>query len=292
MTPAEFINTSKSFKSGYIYVVSGQDINFVMDLLYQSKSAIQTTGKDAVVYDFRCRLFGDPTQGGCVAYADDGVPPTRRWLGDKHIQSILWESYSVLIQKLSDEGSPLVMLVGNQFDPNDFHQNPSPISLNVDVIMDLMSPRNVPTVVAASGKSPTTGFTRELYQFITEIYFYDTNSDKVSFIKERIRQRPDIVGDSQSITVLSPASFDTFKRGKNLIVKWDSYDIPRGSDFMVDLYQGGFLLMTLAQTTPDSGEFTWKLPLWMNTGGDFFVRVTLLSGVYTVHGDSNVFTII
>ena len=292
MTTTDFVTLSKSFKSGYIYVVSGQNIDLIMALLYQAQAAIQTTGRDAVVYDFRCRTIGDPIPGGCTVYADEGVPPTRRWLGDKYIQSNLWESYSLLIQKLSDEGHPLVMLIGNQFDPADHWQNPSPISLFVDVIMDLMSPRNTTTVVSAAGKSSITGFTRELYQFITGIYFYDTQVGDVTFIKERTRQRPDIIGTSQSIHILTPTALDSFKRGKVLKATWDSYDLPRGSDFKIDLYQNSSLLLTLAQSTPDSGQFVWKLPLWMNVGNDFFIRATLLSTDYSVHGDSSLFTIL
>ena len=137
MTPAEFIDEAKSFRSGFIYTVSGPDIDEVMDLLYLAKTAIETTGRDVVVYDFRCRPFGDPIPGGCTVYAEEGVPPTRRWLGDKHIQSNLWESYSMLIQKLTDDGHPMVMLIGNEFDPDDRTQNASPISLTVDVVRDL-----------------------------------------------------------------------------------------------------------------------------------------------------------
>lgn len=292
MTPPEFIEEAKSFKSGCIYVMSGPDIDAVINLLYLARTAIQTTGRDAVVYDFRCRPLGDPVPGGCTVYADEGIPPTRRWLGDKYVQSLLWENYSLLIQKLTDEGNPMIMLIGNTFDPDDRIQNPSPISVPIDVIRDLMNLRNVSTVVSAFGHAPLTGFTRELYQFITGIYFYDTQASEVNFIKERLRQRPDTIGNAQSFTIIYPLLNQQIKRGKILQVSWDSYDIPRGSDVKVDLYQGSSFYRTLANSAPEDGKFIWKLPVSFATGNDFFVRLTLLSTPYSVFADSSSFSII
>jgi len=291
MTISEFLDIAKTFKSGHIYAISGQDINEVMNLLYLAETAIQSTGRQAVIYDFRCRPVSDPVKGGCAEYADEGTPPTRRWLGDAPVQSLLWESYSLLVQRLSDAGNPMVMLVGNTFDPEDRRQNPSPISLEIDVIMEWMSMRNLRTVIAANGKAPLSGSIRELFQFLTQIYFYDTNTFQVTFIKDQIRQRPYDLDGPKQITVVSPGNFYTLKRNKNLHVIWNNFNILPSTSVKVDLYQNSLFVMNLAFTAPNSEVFDWKIPLWMNVGTNYSVRVSLLDDL-SVFGDSGLFSII
>lgn len=290
MTPTEFILASLNFVPGKIYAVSGQDINKVMDLLYSAAEQLELSGVIVLVYDFRCRPPGDLTQGGCKTYLPDGVYLPTRYHHVPETQSILWESHSILIQELTDDGTPTIVLIGNEFDSTSRRMNPHPISIEVDVVRDIMSPFNVKGMMRA--RSNRFSETRELFPYLSEIFYYDTNTENVTLLKQQARYWPENVGASQTLIIGSPLAGEQFEKGKKLTVVWNSSDFPLGADLRIELWKTGASLLELAKTTPDDGKFEWIIPAWLEAGVDYSVKLQLLNDDYTVESLSSEFEVL
>jgi hypothetical protein len=166
MTTADFINEALGFAIGKIVVVSGRDGEAVFQFLsLQVKPAIEGTGKAAFVYDSRSNMF---FQG-------------RDFRKDVN-EARIWEFMSLMA-----EGSA-VLLVSNEFDPADPKQNRTPASLEVDVMLDIFKSSQVDGLMM--GYSRRYGITRELFPFISKVYFYDIPMANITFIKDQVPERP------------------------------------------------------------------------------------------------------
>ena len=60
--------------------------------------------------------------------------------------------------------------------------------IDPDVVRDLFSAGSVNEVYDAQSRKY--GITRELYPFLSKIYFYDTDGGSVTFIKDNVPERP------------------------------------------------------------------------------------------------------
>lgn len=166
MTPAEFIAAAQSFPVGSITVVSAPDLTTLTSFLNDTvKPAVETPSKTVLVFNSRATMFF-----------------TGRDFREDVNEGRIWEYMSLLI-----EGSS-VILVANEFDPDDRRQNRRPISRNIDVFLDLFRASSVEGLTL--GYSRKHGITRELWPFITNIYFYDQGTDEIDLIKTQIPERP------------------------------------------------------------------------------------------------------
>lgn len=84
--------------------------------------------------------------------------------------------------------TPKVVLVSNQFDREDLEQNPVPRSIDIDVVIDLLNLRNVENIPMSHNLNY--GHCRELFSYISKLYYFDDESGTVTFVKDQIPQRP------------------------------------------------------------------------------------------------------
>ena len=85
--------------------------------------------------------------------------------------------------------TPKVVLIGNQFDREDPEQNPWQLAMDTDqVVMDLLFARNVFDVPDVRTRQYAE-VARELFQYISKVYYYDSIAGEVTFIKDQIPER-------------------------------------------------------------------------------------------------------
>jgi hypothetical protein len=148
-------------------VVSGQDIDVVLGLLEDAADAIDLIPmKQALVFD-SLSTFIYP----------------QRWYIEFSKEPRLWEYV-----KITSAGT-FVVLVGNEFDPDSQEHNPRPTFLAADVVRNLMdqtlaqdrfvTEKNLKVPLAHSRLYGI----REIFPFVNNVYFYDTNAGDVQFIK-------------------------------------------------------------------------------------------------------------
>lgn len=80
-----------------------------------------------------------------------------------------------------------VILASNQFDRESFAQNPHPADIQIDVIIDLLNVSNVNTI--PDEEWSRYGFVREIFGYISFVYYYDTRLDEITFVKTQIPER-------------------------------------------------------------------------------------------------------
>jgi hypothetical protein len=167
MNRAEFVAQSVSFEPMKMVVVSGPDKAATISMLNDAAAAIEAaTPNVALVYDSRAK----------IAYS------YRFPEGANTNESVLWEYQAVISQP------NVVVLVANEFDAGSPAQNPSPVNLTVDVVMDLISVYKVRDIPASASRHY--GICRELFPFIGKVYYYNSVLDDVQFIKDQIPERP------------------------------------------------------------------------------------------------------
>lgn len=172
MTPADFVLQSLSFQPGEIVVVSGQDIDTVRALLQDCRAAIETSTPNIVmVVDSRQTTTYDTRASSTASvYADVE-------------QALVWEYMALLAE------NSFIVLVANEFNPQDKNHNPSPTVPIVDVVRDLMSNRRVMDLPFAYNSKYGAG-TRELFQFVRRIFWYDIPALEVQQAKDQVPDRP------------------------------------------------------------------------------------------------------
>lgn len=84
---------------------------------------------------------------------------------------------------------PKVVLIGNQFDRESISQNPHPVNIDIDVVIDLINITNV-RLTPKSGSLFFDGSVREVFSYISKVYYYDTRTQEIIFVKSQIPQRP------------------------------------------------------------------------------------------------------
>jgi hypothetical protein len=165
MTRVEFLNECLTFTPGQIVVVSSPDITLVTSLLEEARTAIEASTPNLVlVYDSRKTILY-----------------SKRDQEENVTQAIIWEYISIMA-----EGN-FVVLVANHFDPADTRHNPNPSGLEADVVLDLMNSARIRDLKYAYHSKYGI---REIYAFISKMYYFDHVADEVAFIKNQTPDRP------------------------------------------------------------------------------------------------------
>jgi hypothetical protein len=165
MTIQEFLDEALGFDVGKIVVISGDDQDALNALVQQAGDYIEAgTPKLVLTYDSRETWY-------CNGHRES--PFGRPAPG--HPEGLLFGGIS-----LEAEGE-FVVLVSNQFDPSNPQQNPQPINLVIDVMLDLMYARNVSNIISTN--SMRTGWIRELWEFTSRVYYYDSLSGEITLVK-------------------------------------------------------------------------------------------------------------
>ncbi len=95
--------------------------------------------------------------------------------------------FEYLALKHKASGSdPKIVLIGNQFDRDDYSQNPHPNTLLVDVMRDLILVNNVEHVPIDS--IHRNYLARELLPYFSKVYYYD--GETVTYLKDQLPERP------------------------------------------------------------------------------------------------------
>jgi len=157
MTRNEFIQEAKGFQTGTMVIVSGRDGDMVRALLEEARAAIEAESKLALVYD-----------------AKEVVTYSQRGYEENAQEARLFEFVKVVSEEF-------VVLVGNEFDRDDPYQNRTPRTLEIDVAMDIMSPFKVKGITRAYSRNVVT--VREIWPFMNSLYWFDVDSDEVTFVK-------------------------------------------------------------------------------------------------------------
>lgn len=166
MTPSEFVAEALTFEPGKIYVVSGPSYDVVYSLLQDAAAAIEgSTPNMALVYDAKEK----------ITYAARGFSVNTQ-------QARLFEYVKLAIE------NSFVALIANEFDREDPIQNPTPISILVDTVMDVFSPTNVSRI--QGGTSCIFTSVRELWPFVDRMYHYDTRTGRITYVKDQVPVRP------------------------------------------------------------------------------------------------------
>lgn len=161
MTAAEFINNESTlFQEGQLIVVSGPSLVDLYDLLLQTRDALILAGK------------------GCMDPFDTRA--TKQYPSDLTERSFQYE-----YEALANAGSRVV-LIANQFDRNNTFQNPEPVSLEIDVLIDLLRVRNIDNIPEAFDER--FGDVRGLTNFMSRVYHY--GDGEATLIKVQVPFRP------------------------------------------------------------------------------------------------------
>lgn len=163
MTPTEFATVEAlKFNPGDIVVVSGADLAKIYIMLLNARDTIRGAGRG-------CK---DPTDTRALTtYPSD----------------LQGRAFQFEFERL-DNISTNVILVGNQFDRSDPFQNPWQVSVEIDTMIDIINERNV--FATPSTADARYGDIRELFSFLSRVYFYDTDAEEVTFIKTQTPERP------------------------------------------------------------------------------------------------------
>jgi len=171
MTSSEFINTeSASFEPGQMIIVSGSDLAAIYVMLIATRNAI-------VARSVPCL---DPVDTQTVL----------RYSTDTEDRGINFEFMSI-------SNPDKVMLVGNEFDRTSVFENIdeagraetiSKARLDIDVMLDLIRHMNVQSIPSTA--DIRYGDVRQVFAYISKVYYYDAENDSVLFIKDQIPFRP------------------------------------------------------------------------------------------------------
>lgn len=166
MTVADFLLECINFVPGKFYLVSGSDPEVLDNLLEQAKTEIEAnTSYEVLIYDSR-----------------DTVTYSQRNYSVNSTESRLFEYI-----KLASSNN-FVVLISNEFDRESKTQNPHPIDVFVDTVMDMMDEKKVSRITRAN--SATIVGWRELYPLLGRLYYYNTRTGEITFVKERIPTIP------------------------------------------------------------------------------------------------------
>lgn len=100
--------------------------------------------------------------------------------------ALKFEWYAVTYQ--TSGTTPKVVLISNQFDLTDPKQNPFPADIDIDVVRDLLNLRNIENIPNAYNLND--GRYREIFGYISKLYYFDTRAGEITFIKNQIPERP------------------------------------------------------------------------------------------------------
>jgi hypothetical protein len=86
------------------------------------------------------------------------------------------------------------------------------------------------------------------------------------------------------ITVVSPNGGESWLAGTSNTITWTSNI---SDDVKIELYKGGNIFYTIANSTSNAGNYLWTIPDTLHSGNDFKVKITsVLDSSITDYSDS------
>jgi hypothetical protein len=171
MTPQEFVTQEAlTFSEGEIVVVSTDSLEALFPILLQARDAIVADGKHCA----------DPLDAaGLVRYSSDTA------------------DRAVNFEFISLNAGSTVVLVGNEFDRKSPWQNFDPISRQDEVSFERLRIATVFNLINTIGIKQIPyvadirdGNTRELFSFISRLYYFDSLTNEITFLKTQNPELP------------------------------------------------------------------------------------------------------
>ena len=98
------------------------------------------------------------------------------------------------------------------------------------------------------------------------------------------KDEPTAPSSSNKITVVSPNGGENWLAGTSNTITWTSNI---SDDVKIELYKGGTIFYTIANSTSNSGNYLWTIPDPLHTGIDFKAKITsVLDNSITDFSDS------
>ncbi|RPI67845.1 MAG: hypothetical protein EHM38_09260 [Geobacteraceae bacterium] len=88
-----------------------------------------------------------------------------------------------------------------------------------------------------------------------------------------------------TIQVLSPNGTESWIRDNTYPITWTMSNL--SSNVTIELYQGGILKTTLASNIPDTGAFSWSIPLQLPLGANYSIKIKGDAAGVTIFDDSD-----
>ena len=89
---------------------------------------------------------------------------------------------------------------------------------------------------------------------------------------------------TNKITVLNPNGGESWLAGTSYTISWTSNI---NEDVKIELYKGGNILYTIANSISNTGNYLWSVPDTLHSGNDFMVKITsILDSSITDYSDS------
>ena len=95
--------------------------------------------------------------------------------------------------------------------------------------------------------------------------------------------------NTPSITVLSPNGGETWDLGADVVITWESVNIP--GQVKVSLHKDGNYHRTINNSTENNGEYTWNVPMNLDPDSDYTVRVRSVDNTSIKDFSDNTFAI-
>lgn len=182
MTPAEFLlNEVPTFTEGDIVLIAGGDMGdafapapfdtaTVWGLINQSKQDITDAGGMCLSYDSAGKVLYQ--RRDTVFNRPDPASETNEGTEEAVLFEYVWATAK----------DDFVVFVSHEFDRNDVTQNPNPKTIAIDTVLSLIGRQNVKALIGSMSRR--TGL-RELFEFVTRIYYFDTETQTITFVKQQ-----------------------------------------------------------------------------------------------------------
>src|SRR5262249_50066808 len=103
-----------------------------------------------------------------------------------------------------------------------------------------------------------------------------------------------VTQSGSGITVVTPNGGESWGKGTTQMIRW-TYAAAAGTQVKIDLLKGGVFNSTIAAKTSiglsGAGSFNWSIPITIDKGSDYQVRVTSLSDATFTDTSDGVFGI-
>jgi len=97
-------------------------------------------------------------------------------------------------------------------------------------------------------------------------------------------EEPTSPSPSGNITIVRPNGGERWLSGTSNIIKWTSNI---NEDVKIELYKGGSIFYTIANSASNSGNYLWSIPDTLHTGNNYIVKITsVLDSSITDYSDS------
>lgn len=95
---------------------------------------------------------------------------------------------------------------------------------------------------------------------------------------------PGVSLPTAGIDISVPAGGEVWTKGSTYNIVWSSYGMTCPS-VKIELLKGGVVNSIIASSAPNSGSYSWKIPLTQTNGADYKIRVT--STINSMHTDTS-----